>query len=144
VWDRAQSVEPDTFLYFTTPKNICRLNVKTSRLEVVFTGTGKDIIPYGIVCLPGSGIIILSCRDRGRIYMIDPRNKTQRHPIHLGGRDCMQYDPHRVVRWTDPFSIRFGQNGLLDYRPSDTSLFIMNGEGETFRFPLPDPLFFLS
>jgi sugar lactone lactonase YvrE len=138
-WDRASDVEPFTSLYITAPTAVRRLNVKTGEMTTVKYNANLD--PVGIVCLSGSGILILTCMMTHCMWTVDPRTQKVEH---LAGVNTSVPSTSKVGQTEkgDPFSIRFFTPYGIALQECDQSILVPDSIAHTVtRVPLPDRVF---
>jgi hypothetical protein len=118
-----------------------RLNVKTGYLTSITIGDG--IWPVGIVCLSGSGIIVISCSSSLCLWTIDPRTNYKLE--RLAGALTDSSRPKWKAQETDfenPFSIRFREPCGIAWYERDQSILVADTDTHSvFRVPLPDRVF---
>jgi hypothetical protein len=136
-WDRASDVKPFKFLYITVYDAVRRLNVKTGQMTTV--KCSGDIYPRGIVCLSGSGVIVLSCYQN--LWTIDPRtDTTERLAGALQHESTSSFDS-KSTEWDDPFSVCFRGAYGMAWQERDQSILVADCHGHRIlRVPVPDRL----
>jgi sugar lactone lactonase YvrE len=144
VWDRASDVEPFTFLYITAVYAVRRLNVKTGQMTTIKCTV--KINPFGIVCLSGSGRIIISCIQTGCLWTIDPRTNTMERIAGALRTGPVSAECHKLeetqTEWNNPLCLQFGALAGIAWYERDQSILVTDRDLHTvFRVPLPDHFF---
>jgi hypothetical protein len=128
-WDRASDVEPFTFLFICAAYAIGRLNVKTGEMTIINL---KEVHPLGIVCLSGSGIVVISGFQTRCLWTVDPRTAKMER---LTGAEATQ----SIV--TEPDAIEWGYPCGLAWYERDQSVLVADSNANcVFRVPIPDHL----
>jgi hypothetical protein len=136
-WDRASDIEADTYLYITAYNALRRLNVKTG--ETTTLKCSVNINPFGIVCLPRSGIVVLSCIQTLCLWTIDPRANNKMERLAGAGRVWDTGAFETATEWEDPFSIHFRSAFSIALHERDQSILVADRTAHRIvRVPLPD------
>jgi sugar lactone lactonase YvrE len=137
-WDRASDIEPFTSLYIAASHKLRRLNLKTGQMTSI--NCDDTIRPAGMICLSGSGLIIITCFNARRLWTLDPRtNAMERLAGALGLTGPTK---SAQTEWEDPLSIYFERLSGIAWHKRDQSLLVVDSDLHTvFRVPLPDRLF---
>jgi sugar lactone lactonase YvrE len=139
-WDRASNIEPFTFLYVTARNTVRRLNVKTGQMTTLKC---PDFLnPCGIVCLSGSGIIVISCTDTHCLWTIDSRTNAIERLAGAVTRSSSETSmKSQQIEGEDPLSVRFGCPVGIAWHKSDRSILVVDEFAHTVvRVPLSDRL----
>jgi hypothetical protein len=142
-WDRATNVQPFTYMYVGRSHAVDRVHVATGDITVCIPNNKKAFGGNEIICLPGSGKLIINSLVDSSLFVIDPRDR----PPHLRRltrssstkKQRLQSIP-LAREWPDLQSVE--PSGMC-LNPHDRSLFLFDGGGSPciFRCPLPEDLF---
>jgi sugar lactone lactonase YvrE len=137
-WDRASDIEPFTFLYIASADAIRRLNVKTGEMATVKQTCDRKLAPVGIVCVSGSGMIIVTCGNTRCLWTIDPRTGTTEWLAGSQTEQPLTPSQPDQTEW-DPFAVHFTSLYGLALDEHEHSIFVVDLNARTvLRVPLPD------
>jgi hypothetical protein len=134
-WDRASDVEPFTFLYVTSAYAMRRFNVKTGQMTTL--KLSADITLSGIACLPGSGVIVVSCCKTRCLWTIDPRTAAMERLAGAMKSGHGATSRNIQTEWEDPFLVTFHAPHAITWSERDRSILVVDRPAHAvLRVPL--------